>query len=256
MNRIPTSTIHPSAPDALSAIALFTAPINCEEVLERVEFHGKPLKVNVEEHEGRHIFSAEAEEFTLLLTPVSGTAPIEGTLPPHNFYVVVTIISPLGRARVDLPANLPDDVTAQLRATMRDMHNLYTPLMCSLMAEDAAVGVARPELKAVFPAHVVLSYGTNEDMSFMLWIRVAVNRGDVRSGRTYGLNLFGHLDLLIAESTRPAEDIYDILANTAGYIITNDAVLMPGQTLGKTEDQQIAIVQGESEGVSVLRLIV
>lgn len=66
-------------------------------------------------------------------------------------------------------------------------------------------------------------------------------------GRTFGLPLFGHLDLQVSESVHSPEEVYAELANIASYLITGDSYLLPGQTLGSSAGEQIALTQTLSE---------
>ncbi|EPD27808.1 DUF4261 domain-containing protein [Actinotignum schaalii] len=255
MAQVPVSAIHPVAPDHLGAVALFSAPIDVRAALERVEVDGQALDVHLDELPGGQVFNFLASGVTVLLTPVSGPAALEGATPPHAFHIMMTFFSDMARAGEDMPDPVSDEFAARRRTSMHTLHRVYTAVIRSLMGEEAAVGVARPELGIIYPADVVTGYRIDAADPFLLWIYVPMRAGELVSGRTVGLPLFGHLDLEVKDSHRPREAVYELLANTAGYIISDGATLMPGQTLGTAADESIAIAQGRDGDTPTLRLV-
>lgn len=99
------SAIHGTAPEFLSCVALFNAPINLEGAVERLELiwdmpvQGQWAQVEAETSGG---LSGSLYHFgtnnavTVMLTPVSGALePVQGTLPEHSFHVMVTCFAPI-----------------------------------------------------------------------------------------------------------------------------------------------------------------
>ncbi|MDF2419770.1 DUF4261 domain-containing protein, partial [Trueperella pyogenes] len=60
----------------------------------------------------------------------------------------------------------------------------------------------------------------------------------------------------VRESTRSEEEVYNLLMNVANYVVTGETYLLPSQTLGYAEGQEIAISQevSEADGATVIRL--
>ena len=73
---------------------------------------------------------------------------------------------------------------------------------------------------------------------------------------TLGLPLFGHLDLEVIDSTHSEEDVFAMLANISDYIISSDSFLLPGQTIGyrEGEDLQISQAVSDADGQPVIRI--
>ena len=93
-------------------------------------------------------------------------------------------------------------------------------------------------------------------MPLPLWIAIRVYNPDLSHGRTLGLPLFGHLDLDVMDSAHSGQDVFDMLANIADYIISSDSFLLPGQTIGYRDGEELAIMQEVSpaDGQPVLRI--
>ncbi|WP_124040053.1 DUF4261 domain-containing protein [Neoactinobaculum massilliense] len=252
--QLPISTVHPTAPDHLSAMALFSAPIDVAAALSRVPKDTLETAVGLDHMDGGDVYHYMDSGVTVLVTPVIGEAEVgTGVLPPHAFHTMITLFSSMAREGADMPDPVTDQFAAQRRAAMVAVHRAYSRLIHALMPEPAAVGVAHPELGIVYPADVLNSL--NDDARFLEWVYVAVSEGDATVGRTRGLPLFGHLDLQVAGSAHSGSDVYNMLANTAAYVILDSGTLMPGQTLGQSEAERLPISQGHDEkGEAILNI--
>ncbi|XCB29189.1 DUF4261 domain-containing protein [Arcanobacterium hippocoleae] len=189
--------------------------------------------------------------------------PNGGRLPEHLFHVPVTLYAPVSQAQEDVftgesgnhpdgsNRNISEKFAAQLpelklRKRMVSAHILLTEIMDSLMREPAAVGVFRNELGVVQPPHMFTELAdalTTGQAPLPLWVNIRTQNSGLTFGRTLGLPLFGHLDLEVRESAKSADDVYMLLADIANYLITGDAYLIPGQTLGSSSGEKLAITQ-------------
>jgi hypothetical protein len=61
--------------------------------------------------------------------------------------------------------------------------------------------------------------------------------------------VFGHEELEVRGSTAAPSAVMDLLANIASYVVESGAVLMPGETLGYTDDQKLTITAVEASFV-------
>ncbi|MCI6574015.1 MAG: DUF4261 domain-containing protein [Actinomycetaceae bacterium] len=161
------------------------------------------------------------------------------------------------------------------RRHMVTAHIVLTQLADALGRSSGVVGLFREELGVVQPPQMFAQLApllAQGQVPLPLWVNIRaqplaahadrdsfdtpdkhndVSAHDAESqltlGRTFGLPLFGHLDLQVSESIHSPEEVYAELANIATYLITTDSYLLPGQTLGSSEGEQIALTQALSE---------
>ncbi len=276
MQQLGISAIHPTAPEVLSAVALFSAPINLDEVLVRLKdewalpieskWHTVPAKKDQPELISGELLTFSQQGVQVALSPLNYPLNLEvGALPEHVFHVPITLYAPLETAELGVLAGenlLKKDEILEIRRRKRMLsaHILLTQITDALMAEPAAIGVFRSELGVVQPPQMIREMSeflTEGETPLPLWVNVRTQQGETSYGRTLGMPLFGHLDVEIRESTQSANDIYIKLAQIAKYIISGDAYLLPEQTLGGTDKEKIEIVQEVSpfDGSSVMRVL-
>lgn len=270
MHELGISSIHPSAPAMFSAAAIMRAPIDLEAAVERfAALWGEPVMPEwdvVDEHTGDsgRVLHFELDGVHVLLTPVPHGLVLErGQLPLHRFHVAASFFVPDDGAPDPAPGE-PDPEAALARELRRrhkmvKAHIVFTEVMDGLMREPAAIGVYRDELGVLMPPSMVTSLAemlTKGQAPLPLWVNVRVHSHDLTFGRTLGLTNFGHLDVQVRESTRSEEDVYNLLMNVANYVVTGDTFLLPSQTLGYTDGEQIVISQevSQADGATVIRL--
>ncbi|MDP9800822.1 hypothetical protein J2S49_000898 [Arcanobacterium wilhelmae] len=270
MDQLGVSAIHPTAPEVLTAFALFTAPIDLEKATARlkelwnIEARGEWVGVDGEPATpGKDaIFHFSLQGVQVLLTPVSGGLDVEkGALPEHNFHVAMTFYAPLDAAPEGELAGESADAEQlpelKRRGRMVSANIVMTQLADALMREEAAIGVFRPELGAVHPAPMVTELAeslTQGEVPLPLWLSVRVAGEDLHRARTLGLPIFGHLDVEVADSPHTAEELFALVGGVANYIVTGGAFLLPGQTLGWS-GADLALTQAQSAaGDPVIRI--
>ncbi len=276
-----TSMIHPRAPEFLSLTCLYRAPIDVEAALARLtplwNLAVKPewdeVRLASPDSSAAGVDSLGAsttnsgrilhfvhEGILAMFTAVNMPAlPERGQLPEHSFHVAVTCFvtpearsvekSKVGQAQ----ESRPEDLDAQADARRRGMltaHTIMTQILDALMREEASVGVFRHEFGVVQPPQMIIELAdslAHGQAPLPLWVAVRTAQPDLSHGRTFGLPLFGHLDLEITESTKSQEELYALLAGTADYIISSGVRLLPGQTIGSRGGDQIALSQTVSQ---------
>ncbi|MCI1895957.1 MAG: DUF4261 domain-containing protein [Ancrocorticia sp.] len=281
---LPVSAIHPQAPEFLSVAALYRAPIDVEAALARMkELWNEPVSPVWEEvpagspgtgTEAGRLLRFSIDGVLVMMTPISGSLEVQrGHLPDHTFYIAVTTYSPVreqdlaeaahrtGRVNGVKPGDVPpaDALPLARRRRMVSAHIVLTEVLDVLMREEAAVGVYRSELGVVQPPEMVTELAdslTRGQAPVPLWVSVRLVHPDLVYGRTLGLALFGHLDLEVVESMKSEEEVYAMLANTADYIVSSDFYLLPGQTVGYREGEELQITEATSptDGTAVLRI--
>lgn len=266
MEQLGISAIHPSAPEILSVVTLFKAPIDLEAAIVRLRELWSIRAAGEWQHvaadpENPNVVSGDLYHFSeqgvqALLTPLNYplAVPNGGKLPEHIFHVPVTLYAPESLAEEGTLAGesaQPSGIETQIpelkrRKRMVSAHILMTEILDALMREPAAVGVFRSELGVVQPPQMITELAeslTKGQVPLPLWVNVRTQNAGLSFGRTLGLPLFGHLDLEVRESTKSADEVYLMLADIANYLITGDAYLLPGQTLGSSDGEKLAITQ-------------
>lgn len=268
--QLPLSALHPMAPEFLSTAALYTAPINVDAAVARIgelwketiepEWQEIPAGALGNGSPAGRILQFSVDDVLVMVTPERGQLPIQGgNLPGHNFYVAVSCYAPVREAPVAEPRNPSDVQEVKRRKRMVSAHIVMTEVMDSLMREPAAIGVFRNELGVVQPPEMITELAnslTEGQAPLPLWVAVRIFHPDLVHGRTLGLPLFGHLDLEVIDSTHSEEDVFAMLANISDYIISSDSFLLPGQTIGyrEGEDLQISQAVSDADGQPVIRI--
>lgn len=267
--QLPVSSIHPLAPEFVSATALYIAPIDVENAVGRLRelwsLDVAPVWQAVEagafgeDSPAGRILSFPVQDVLVMLTPIpEAMAVAEGSLPEHAFHVAMTCYAPLA-PQENGGGEPAQDLELATRRRMLKAHTVLTQLMDALMREDAAVGVYRGELGVVQPPQMIIELAdllSKGQVPLPLWVAIRVYTPDLSHGRTLGLPLFGHLDLDVMDSPRSGEDVFNVLANIADYVISSDSFLLPGQTIGYREGEELAITQEVSpaDNLPILRI--
>ena len=142
---------------------------------------------------------------------------------------------------------LPREVGLRRRALTA--HVVLAEVADALMREESAVGLFRPELGVVQPPRMVVELAdllSKGQAPIPLWVGIRVSKPDLVYGRTLGLPLFGHLDLEVVGSLRSEEEVYAMLSNVVDYLLSADAFLLPGQSVGYRDGKDLAISQAVS----------
>lgn len=275
MKQLGISAIHPTAPDIISAAALYRAPIDLEAAVERIgalwrekaDAEWVTVEANPANPDGPtgKILTFRLQGVQVMLTPVNSELQLpQGQLPGHNFHVAMSFYAPLaGQSDGVLAGERPlegdnaDELSRRHR--MVSAHIVYTMTADALLREEAAIGTYRHELGVVHPPEMVEALAqalTQGQAPLPLWVNIRLGGGDTQRGRTLGLPAFGHLDLEINESAHSVEEIHNLLASIANYVIMGDAYLLPGQTLGLSESQSLELSQDVSlaDGSTVIRI--
>ena len=142
---------------------------------------------------------------------------------------------------------LPREVGLRRRALTA--HVVLAEVADALMREESAVGLFRPELGVVQPPRMVVELAdllSKGQAPIPLWVGIRVSKPDLVYGRTLGLPLFGHLDLEVVGSMHSEEEVYAMLSNVVDYLLSADAFLLPGQSVGYRDGKDLAISQAVS----------
>ena len=136
-----------------------------------------------------------------------------------------------------------------LRRCALAAHVVLAEVADALMREESAVGLFRPELGVVQPPRMVVELAdllSKGQAPIPLWVGIRVSKPDLVYGRTLGLPLFGHLDLEVVGSLHSEEEVYAMLSNVVDYLLSADAFLLPGQSVGYRDGKDLAISQAVS----------
>ncbi|WP_216378487.1 DUF4261 domain-containing protein [Arcanobacterium phocae] len=259
MNHLGIDAIHPTAPEYLTAAALFSAPIDVGAAMQRIrDVWGEdvdPQWVSVDAAAtgglSGELLTFRLQGVQVMITPVTGQLELDkGQLPEHHTHVAMTFYAPLaGMVEGTLAGEqeLHGDNAPELmrRHRMVSAHIAYTQVADALMREPAAIGVYRHELGVIHPPQMVQALAeslTSGQAPLPLWINIRLADGPTSRARTLGLPLFGHLDVEV--SGGPAlEKTAAFIENTANYIVMGDSYLLPGQTIGASDGSSYPVTQ-------------
>jgi len=89
---------------------------------------------------------------------------------------------------------------------------------------------------------------TPQRLPVQLWVAFHLSRESdtTHSLYTSGLEDFGYLEIEVVGSTADPQQLYQRVFDIAHYVLATESVLQPGQTIGASEDEQIAITHGPS----------
>ena len=286
MTEFPVSMIHPDAPEIFSATALFTAPIDLEGAAARVGTLWNESIAFVWERGGSILRFALRDVVVLLSPVSGEALPERGRLPAHGFHVALTCFAPMedvggfgaeangfGREGGDSEGDVGDraaeagssrmpgftgEEISELEGLPREIalrrravtaHVVLAEVADALMREKSAVGLFRPELGVVQPPQMVVELAdllSKGQAPIPLWVGIRVSKPDLVYGRTLGLPLFGHLDLEVVGSLHSEEEVYAMLSNVVDYLLSADAFLLPGQSVGYRDGKDLAVSQAVS----------
>ncbi len=142
---------------------------------------------------------------------------------------------------------LPREIALRRRAVTA--HVVLAEVADALMREKSAVGLFRPELGVVQPPQMVVEFAdllSKGQAPIPLWVGIRVSKPDLVYGRTLGLPLFGHLDLEVVGSLHSEEEVYAMLSNVVDYLLSADAFLLPGQSVGYRDGKDLVVSQAVS----------
>lgn len=286
MTEFPVSMIHPDAPEIFSATALFTAPIDLEGAAARVGTLWNESMAFAWERGGSILRFALRDVVVLLSPVSGEALPERGRLPAHGFHVALTCFAPMedvggfgaeangfereggdsegdvgdraaeaGSSRmpgftgeeISELEGLPREIALRRRAVTA--HVVLAEVADALMREKSAVGLFRPELGVVQPPQMVVELAdllSKGQAPIPLWVGIRVSKPDLVYGRTLGLPLFGHLDLEVVGSLHSEEEVYAMLSNVVDYLLSADAFLLPGQSVGYRDGKDLAVSQAVS----------
>lgn len=286
MTEFPVSMIHPDAPEIFSATALFTAPIDLEGAAARVGTLWNESIAFAWERGGSILRFALRDVVVLLSPVSGEAVPERGRLPAHGFHVALTCFAPMedvggfgaeangfereggdsdgdvgdraaeaGSSRmpgftgeeISELEGLPREIALRRRAVTA--HVVLAEVADALMREKSAVGLFRPELGVVQPPQMVVEFAdllSKGQAPIPLWVGIRVSKPDLVYGRTLGLPLFGHLDLEVVGSLHSEEEVYAMLSNVVDYLLSADAFLLPGQSVGYRDGKDLAVSQAVS----------
>lgn len=286
MTEFPVSMIHPDAPEIFSATALFTAPIDLEGAAARVGTLWNESIAFAWERGGSILRFALRDVVVLLSPVSGEAVPERGRLPAHGFHVALTCFAPMedvggfgaeangfgregggsegdvgdraaeaGSSRmpgftgeeISELEGLPREIALRRRAATA--HVVLAEVADALMREKSAVGLFRPELGVVQPPQMVVEFAdllSKGQAPIPLWVGIRVSKPDLVYGRTLGLPLFGHLDLEVVGSLHSEEEVYAMLSNVVDYLLSADAFLLPGQSVGYRDGKDLVVSQAVS----------
>lgn len=119
-------------------------------------------------------------------------------------------------------------------------------------ATESAVGVYWPTGMVVHEPQMFQEYSEGlspADIVPQLWFDMQIVAHDDGSFGFYttGLAPLGLLEIEIDRTEREPDEILDFCHDIISYLVTSGATIQPGETIGRTDEEQVAVRHGESE---------
>lgn len=77
----------------------------------------------------------------------------------------------------------------------------------------------------------------------LVYLGIYSNQKGTVSAYTFGLDSLGKKDIEIIDSKENAEDVYSLITDISLYVIDYDAILLDGETIVFTEDQESTLTE-------------
>lgn len=124
-------------------------------------------------------------------------------------------------------------------------HCLFTKLAASVLLLDNALALYHSPMlwqaKLYREAAADLKRGI---LPALLWIYLGIARTERGIfAYTDGLRRFGKEEIEITASLQPPHAVFDLLCDVVNCIVSENAVLQPGETIGLSADQQLPITR-------------
>lgn len=134
-----------------------------------------------------------------------------------------------------------------------DRHLLLTQLVSAVTETTDAVGIywgAGTVVHEPEPFREQAEGMTRETIQPILWIDPRIEQIDEDEPAfrffTTGLEAFGHLEIEIDEFRQDPNELFEFLLSIIDYVLTSGKTISAGETIGRTEDERIAVSVGPS----------
>ncbi|WP_040161433.1 DUF4261 domain-containing protein [Nigerium massiliense] len=228
--------------DALAAALLdeFETGVTVEAQTDRL---GRPIQVVV----------VRTDDVVILVTPVGAPVPAQEVLRAcHPLWWDDTDPVARHRAHVIIAATPPDGRPVD-RAQALMQASLFSVVASIVMEQPGATALHYGNAGITFPAErysgLVVDALEGGEAPVDVWTSVWMGRNDdgTVTAWTLGLDTFGHADLTVQGSPLEPEEVFERLVSLAAYIVTTGAVLLPGQSVGYSADQQLPVEASGSQ---------
>jgi hypothetical protein len=122
---------------------------------------------------------------------------------------------------------------------------LFTKVASAILENSESSGIYIGERSLVLKKDFYLANAemmSEQSLPLYNWIYFGLREeNDKRSIYTYGLTSFGKKEMEILDSSRPFEELNEMMFNMAHYVIAYDVILQDGETIGISADQKLNI---------------
>lgn len=237
---------HPTPELPLIGFALFGSPVDEQAMVEALEidFDGVSSETVPGEAGATFVAQVDAEGVRVMIAPRVTPASDEVVRDAHPLLWQTTDPLKTHRAHVVISAFPTTPTPSRSDAVMAAM--LFTAVAATLLELPDAIAVHYGSGGVTFPADMYLE-GVDEaleseSLPYGLWTSTWIDQhsdGTV-SGRTRGLDTFGHADLVVEQAKQSPQTVFALLSSVAEEVIVNGAALNPGDTL-KLDDDVLAV---------------
>lgn len=151
----------------------------------------------------------------------------------HQAHVMITLLG---------PPNAPFDRDRALRQMQ-----LLAKVAAVVMGNESAIGFYVPAQEIVHEAAPYRKLALMADRDGVLaaplvvHLMAAPQSNGGSTGYTRGMHIYGHDDLQVLGSRHTPEEVYEVLANVALFVISNDVTLRPNETLQYGDDLHLPV---------------
>lgn len=168
----------------------------------------------------------EADEAAQLSLSALGTG---WTLPAHSYHILIAA------------TNVGEESALPVRCD-------FTRLVAAVSRASGAVGVYWGSGSATHEATFFFETTRDSELPIALWTGVSVARDGAErvSLLSLGMSQFGMEDLLLTGPMEEAGGAIEMFFDLLAYAVRRGAPVQPGETVGRTDDERIAVQTAES----------
>ena len=201
---------------------------------------------------------AISEDSQTLIQEVGNLRVIVGLMPtpiPNNEAVVNAETNFRWKEAIDVAKTHKAHLLVTVMGGENDLltaTDLYVKVCSSCLKQPNATGintlgsVLEPSFYIEF-AEENIKNGDFPIMNVVFFGVFSDNEGTTMNAYTYGLQVYGKKNIEVANSSKPINEILDILCSIADYTITSDITLEDGETIGLSEDQKLSITSSMND---------
>lgn len=130
-----------------------------------------------------------------------------------------------------------------------EQNKLFVKLASSMLKLKNTIGIYKNPtvFESSFYADVAENLKRGDlPIPIMLHVGMYINKETRLCAFTYGMKAYGFEEMEVIGSTAQAPELYSFMLALADYVISQDAVLVDGDTVGFTEEQKLSVTYSDA----------